>query len=109
MSIPYSLFLVFFLIISLLLCTLVLIQESKSMGLGGAFGSSDSSNSLFGTTTAEIVKKITAWFIGLFLVTGLTLSLWTNCLGKREEGPNAMQQYRSQFYRQEAQQPVGDS
>lgn len=57
-------------------------QESKTMGLGASFGG-DSGESLFGTSTADILKKITAWMIGIFMFTCLFLSLWTSALSER--------------------------
>ncbi len=68
--------LTFFLISCALLCTFILIQESKTMGLGASFGG-DAGSSLFGTSTADIVKKITAWLSALFLIGAVILSLWT--------------------------------
>ncbi|MEI6531779.1 MAG: preprotein translocase subunit SecG [Chlamydiota bacterium] len=65
-----------FLIGCALLCTFILIQESKTMGLGASFGG-DAGSSLFGTSTADIVKKITAWLSAFFLIGAVILSLWT--------------------------------
>lgn len=69
-------FLVVFLVICALLCTFILVQESKTMGLGASFGG-DAGSSLFGTSTADIVKKITAWLSAFFLIGAVMLSLWT--------------------------------
>ncbi len=46
------------------------------MGLGASFGG-DAGSSLFGTSTADIVKKITAWLSAFFLIGAVILSLWT--------------------------------
>jgi preprotein translocase subunit SecG len=74
-----------FLFIFLLLCVLtiftILIQDAKSMGLGASFGG-DSSDSLFGTATADVLKKFTAYLIFIFMVSSLVLSLWTSSLGR---------------------------
>ena len=70
----------------LLLCVTVLIQESKSLGLGASFGG-DASDSLFGTSTADVLKQFTAVLIGLFFVSCLILSLWTNNIGSSADLP----------------------
>ena len=75
----------FILILFLILCSLliftILIQESKSMGLGASFGG-DSGDSLFGTSTADVLKKFTAYLISIFMISCLVLSLWTSSLGR---------------------------
>ena len=58
-------------------------QESKSTGLGASFGG-DSSDSLFGTSTAEVLKKITGCFITAFMIMALFLSLWTSVIGRKK-------------------------
>jgi preprotein translocase subunit SecG len=76
-------YIVLFLFVALcaLLCFVILIQESKSLGLGASFGG-DAGDSLFGTSTATILKKFTAYLAGIFLVTCLILSLWTASIGR---------------------------
>lgn len=69
-----------FVIVSVLLCGVILIQESKTMGLGASFGG-DAGSSLFGTSTASVVKKITAWLASLFFIGCILLSFWTSALG----------------------------
>lgn len=68
-----------FIIVAALLCGVILIQENKSMGLGASFGG-DAGSSMFGTSTALIVKKITAWLAVIFFITCVLLSLWTQAL-----------------------------
>jgi len=76
-------FLIFlFILLSLLLCFVILIQEAKSLGLGASFGG-DTSDSLFGSSTAEVLKKFTAYLSGVFLIGCLLLSLWSASLGRR--------------------------
>ncbi|MES2274200.1 MAG: preprotein translocase subunit SecG [Chlamydiota bacterium] len=81
MTILFYLFLFLFLFAALLLCFVILIQESKSLGLGASFGG-DNSDSLFGTSTAEVLKQFTAYLAGAFLITCLVLSLWSSSLGR---------------------------
>ena len=70
-----------FIALSALLCFVILIQESKSLGLGASFGG-DSGDSLFGTSTASVLKKFTAYLAGIFLISCLILSLWTSAIGR---------------------------
>ena len=51
------------------------------MGLGASFGG-DSGDSLFGTSTAEVLKRFTAYLGGVFLIGCLVLSLWSGALGR---------------------------
>ena len=69
--------LICFLSLSALLSLVILVQESKSMGLGAAFGG-DPSNSLFGTSTAQVLKKFTAYLAGFFMISCILLSFWSS-------------------------------
>ncbi len=73
-----SLFL--FLGLCLLLSFVILIQESKGMGLGASFGG-DGGDSLFGTSTADVLKKFTAYLALIFMIASLILSIWSSSLG----------------------------
>ncbi|NGX54567.1 MAG: Protein-export membrane protein SecG [Chlamydiae bacterium] len=81
MTFIYYLFLFLFLTVAAVLCFVILIQESKSSGLGASFGG-DSGESLFGTSTPEVLKKITGWLAVIFLAGCIILSLWTGSLGR---------------------------
>lgn len=59
--------------VCLILSFLIMMQESKSMGLGASFGG-EMSGSMFGTSTAQILKKTTAVFAIIFVVLALALS-----------------------------------
>lgn len=83
MTVLFYIFLFLFLLISLLLCFVILIQEAKSLGLGASFGG-DNSDSLFGTSTAEVIKKLTAYLAGIFLLGCLVLSLWSSAMGRKQ-------------------------
>ena len=87
MSFFYYLVLFSFLFLCAVLTFVILIQESKTMGLGASFGGGDSSDSLFGTSTADVLKKFTAYLTVVFMVSCLLLSIWTTSLGapKRSE------------------------
>ena len=81
MTILYFFAIILFLLLCFLLCLVILIQESKSQGLGASFGG-ESSDSLFGTATADVLKKFTAWLIAIFLISCVLLSLWTTAAGR---------------------------
>ena len=70
-----------FILLSVVLCFVILIQESKSSGLGASFGGS-ASDSLFGTSTADVLKTFTGWLALVFFVFCIVLSLWTASLGR---------------------------
>lgn len=84
MTFLYYLFLFLFVIASLLMCVVILMQESKSSGLGASFGS-DSGDSLFGASTPEVLKKMTAYLAVVFLGGCILLSFWTKSLAKQEQ------------------------
>lgn len=81
---------VFFILLCFLLCFIILIQESKSTGLGSSFGGS-AGDSLFGTSTADVLKKITTWLAIAFLASCVILSLWTNSMGRTKQALQAAQ------------------
>lgn len=86
MTLLFYLFLFLFLLTCVVLCFVILIQEAKSLGLGASFGG-DAGDSLFGTSTAEVLKKFTAYLAGTFLVACLLLSFWSSSLGRRHASP----------------------
>lgn len=83
MSFFFYLFLFLFLCLCGLLCLIILIQESKSLGLGASFGG-DPGESLFGTSTAQVLKKFTAYLAVIFMVSCVILSLWTSVLSRHK-------------------------
>lgn len=83
MSVILYLVLFLFLCLCGLLCLVILIQESKSLGLGASFGG-DPGESLFGTSTAEVLKKFTAYLAVVFMIACVVLSLWTGHLSRNK-------------------------
>lgn len=81
MTFIYIISLILFMILCAVLCFVILIQESKSSGLGASFGG-DSSDSLFGTSTADVLKRFTGWLAVVFLASCILLSLWTSAMGR---------------------------
>ena len=70
-----------FLVVCAILSFVVLIQESKSMGLGAAFGS-DHGSSVFGTSTADVLKRFTAYMAVVFVGLCVILSIWSSAGNK---------------------------
>ena len=81
MTILYFTLLFLLLLLCPLLCIIVLIQEAKSLGFGASFGG-EGGDSLFGTSTPEILKKTTAWMGGIFMLLCVLLSFWTSALSR---------------------------
>lgn len=79
MTFIYFTALFFFILLCAVLCLVILVQESKSLGLGASFGG-DPGESLFGTSTADVLKKFTAWLAVIFMVSCVLLSLWTGAM-----------------------------
>ena len=64
-----------------LLSFVILIQESKTTGLGASFGG-DTGDSLFGVSTPQILKTFTAYLAAFFLIFCVVLSFWTSARGR---------------------------
>ena len=83
MTALYLFSIIVFLLVCLVLCAVILMQESKSTGLGASFGG-DPTSSVFGTSTADVLKSFTGWMVAVFLVLSLVMSLWTAALSRHE-------------------------
>jgi preprotein translocase subunit SecG len=81
MTVIFYIALFLFLVLCGILCLVILIQESKSLGLGASFGG-DPGDSVFGTSTADVLKKFTAWLAIIFMAACVLLSLWTGAMGR---------------------------
>lgn len=82
MTFVFYLMIFLFILLCAVLCLVVLVQESKSLGLGASFGG-DPGDSLFGTSTADVLKKFTAYLGIIFIISCVVLSLWTGALSRR--------------------------
>jgi preprotein translocase subunit SecG len=89
MSFVFYLLIFSFLFLCFLTMFVILMQESKSMGLGSSFGS-DASTSLFGTATADVLKKFTAYLVIIFMVSCIFLSFWTSALARKSVKANSV-------------------
>ena len=72
MGVLISVLTVFFSILCVLLIILVLMQSNKGAGMGILGGSSQSA---FGSTTADVIQKATAVMVFLFMVGSLGLAV----------------------------------
>jgi len=72
MSILLSISTVLFLILCVLLIIIILLQSDKSAGMGILGGSSQSA---FGSSTADVITKATAIMVAIFLLGSLGLSV----------------------------------
>lgn len=88
MTFLYYASIILFMILCAVLCFVILIQESKSTGLGASFGG-EAGDSLFGTSTADVLKKFTAWLAVAFFASCIILSLWTNAMGRANQSQSA--------------------
>jgi len=84
-----------FILLCAVLCLVILVQESKSLGLGASFGG-DAGDSLFGTSTAAVLKKFTAYLVGAFMITCILLSIWSASIGESRihEIPEAIEEFQ---------------
>jgi len=77
MSVFYFFLIAVLLLLSFLLTAVILVQESKSLGFGASFGGSDSSDSLFGASTPQVLKVFTGYLATAFILLCIVLSFWT--------------------------------
>ena len=93
-----------FLLLSFFMCFIILIQESKSSGLGASFGS-NSSDSVFGTGTADVLSRMTSMLAIFFLGSCVVLSIWTSTLGK---SPSSAMTPRTMVEQLQSQTGIGE-
>lgn len=83
MTFIYYTAVIIFMLVAVLLCMVILAQESKSTGLGASFGG-DASNQMFGTATADVLKKFTGWLAVIFFAACILLSFWSSAIGRTQ-------------------------
>ena len=72
-------------------------QESKSTGLGASFGGGgDVSDSLFGVSTPDILKKVTGYLAAVFMASCIILSFWTSAKSRIQAAPLLIEQKSEQ-------------
>jgi preprotein translocase subunit SecG len=74
MNLLINLCLALFVLVSLLMVLVILMQRPKSEGLGAAFGGAVTEN-IFGAQTTNVLVKFTTWLAGIFFALTLALSI----------------------------------
>jgi preprotein translocase subunit SecG len=74
MSILLNITLGIYVIVTLLMILVILMQRPKSEGLGAAFGGGVTDN-IFGAQTTNVLTKITGWLAGIFFLLTFGLSV----------------------------------
>lgn len=74
MNLLINLCLGIFVLVSLLMVLVILMQRPKSEGLGAAFGGAVTEN-IFGAQTTNVLVKFTTWLAGIFFALTLGLSI----------------------------------
>lgn len=64
-------------VVALVLIVLVLVQDSKSDGMGGAFGGGGSNSVLGATGAATLAQKMTTWISVVFAMTCISLTIYS--------------------------------
>ena len=85
MSILINILLVIFVIVSVLMVLVTLMQRPKNEGLGAAFGGGMTEN-LFGAQTSNVLATFTRWLGGVYFALALILSmLYTRSVTAKSE------------------------
>src|SRR6266699_1065122 len=74
MNLLINLLLGFFVLVSVLMVLVILMQRPKSEGLGAAFGGGVTEN-IFGAQTTNVLVKFTTWLAGIFFAITFALSI----------------------------------
>jgi len=74
MNLLINLSLALFVLVSLLMVLMILMQRPKSEGLGAAFGGAVTEN-IFGAQTTNVLMKVTTWLAGIFFALTFALSV----------------------------------
>ncbi|MBA2242541.1 MAG: preprotein translocase subunit SecG [Chthoniobacterales bacterium] len=74
MSILLNIILVLYVLVTLFMILVILMQRPKSEGLGAAFGGGVTEN-IFGAQTTNVLTKITGWLAGIFFAMTFILSV----------------------------------
>src|SRR5438552_17648832 len=74
MSILINRCLALFVLVSLIMVLVILMQRPKSEGLGAAFGGAVTDN-IFGAQTTNVLVKFTTWLAGIFFALTFALSV----------------------------------
>ncbi len=87
----YYILLTLFIVLSLFLILLVLIQKGRGGGLSAAFGGVGG-NTAFGAKTGDVLTWATSIVFGVFLVLGISLNLLANSIHEQQQRVSAATQ-----------------
>jgi preprotein translocase subunit SecG len=91
-NVVIDILLVFFVIDSLLMCLVVLMQRSKQEGLGAAFGGGFT-ESVWGAQTSQVLVKTTVWLAAIFFILSIALArLYAHREAMTEKSSSALNQ-----------------
>jgi preprotein translocase subunit SecG len=74
MTLLINILLGLYVLVSVLMVLVILMQRPKSEGLGAAFGGGVTEN-IFGAQTTNVLTKITGWFAAIFFLLTFALSI----------------------------------
>ena len=101
MQIVINFLLAIYVLVTLLMILVILMQRPKSEGLGAAFGGGVTEN-IFGAQTTNVLVKFTAWLAGIFFALTFVLSILYSHKTSRDTGLR-----RELLRQQSAAQPSG--
>jgi preprotein translocase subunit SecG len=91
-NIAIDVLLFFFVLVSVLMCLVVLMQKSKQEGLGAAFGGGMMTD-IMGTGTSAFLVKTTVWLAALFFLLSISLArLYSHRAAIMEKGSPVQQE-----------------
>ena len=99
MNLLINLLLGFFVLVSVLMVLVILMQRPKSEGLGAAFGGGVTEN-IFGAQTTNVLVKFTTWLAGIFFALTLAISILN---AHRSTADSA---FRRELMKKQAAQPT---
>src|SRR6266853_1191021 len=99
MNLLINLLLGFFVLVSLLMVLVILMQRPKSEGLGAAFGGGVTEN-IFGAQTTNVLVKFTGWLTVIFFALTFALSVLYSHKTSRDIG------LRQQLLKQQTSAPA---
>ena len=85
MQIVINFLLAIYVLVTLLMILVILMQRPKSEGLGAAFGGGVTEN-IFGAQTTNVLVKFTAWLAGIFFALTFVLSILYSHKTSRDTG-----------------------
>ncbi len=72
----YTLLIILFILVSVLMVIVILLQSGKGQGLAGSIGGGMASTSIFGGRgAADFLSKATAWIAAIYMVLAIMLSV----------------------------------